>query len=464
MRYHIEKIRRSRALTAALITAMTGIAAHAQTFITLVNLNSTTGGFPEYETLVQGIDGNLYGTTSAVGPSDLGTVFVVTSQGQLKNLHKFDGTDGSNPVAGLMVAPNGTLYGTTQSGGTSGDGTIFKITPSGTITSLHSFDGTDGANPYDGLVQATNGMLYGTTQSGGATGVGAIFEITPSGTLTSLQSFSGTDGAAPYAGLVQAASGLLYGTTSYGTAYEQGTVYSMSLSGTLKTLCAFDHSNGSEPIGGLVQGTDGNFYGTTNVGEAYDHGIVFKITPTGTLTTLHSFGGSDGAQPEGTLVQGTDGNFYGTTAEGGANCAPYGCGTIFQITPTGTLTTLHSFSGPDGSEPLGGLVQGTDGNFYGVTWIGGSANAGTIFSLSMGLGPFVKTLPAFGRVGSTITILGTDMTGASSVTFNGTAATFTILSPTDIRVAVPSGATGGTVEVVTPGGTLSSNVPFQVLP
>jgi uncharacterized repeat protein (TIGR03803 family) len=169
------------------------------------------------------------------------------------------------------------------------------------------------------------------------------------------------------------------------------------------------------------------------------------------------------------LIQGTDGNLYGTTEFGGANntCnngGPPGCGTIYEITLEGTVTTVHSFDETDGANPYTPLVQDTSGVFYGTTLHGGTNNDGTLFTLSMGLGPFVKTVPGSGRVGKSIKILGTDLTGASSVTFNGTTATFTVSSASLITTTVPAGATTGPVQVVTPSGTLTSNVNFQVLP
>ena len=196
-------------------------------------------------------------------------------------------------------------------------------------------------------------------------------------------------------------------------------------------------------------------------------GTVFKITPGGTLTTLYDFcpNGAciDGAYPEAALIEGTDGNFYGTTYQGWAN----GDGTIFKITPSGALTTLCSFcsqsSCADGEYPLAALTQGTNGTFYGTTYNGGINGDGTVFSLSVGLGPFVETNPTSGKVGMAVNILGTDLIGATSVTFSGTAATFTVVSASEITTPVPTGATTGAVKVVTPGGTLSSNVPFKVV-
>jgi len=352
---------------------------------------------------------------------------------------------------------------------TTGDGP-----PAPIFTLLYSFGMTgDGASPYAGLAQGTDGNFYGTTFIGGAYGsYGTVFKITPRGKLTTLHSFDGTDGDQP-AGLVLAIDGNFYGTTEFGGANSNGTVFKITSSGALTTLHSFDRTDGAGPYdAGLVQATDGNFYGTTYQGGADDYGTVFKITPRGKLTTLHSFSNADGSFPRAGLVQGTDGNFYGTTQEGGAvgSCGD-GCGTVFRITPGGTLTTLHSFDLTDGEYPLAGLVQGTNGTFYGTADCGGAYGPGcgpyypgTVFSLSVGLGPFVETLPAFGKVGTPVHILGTNLTGTTSVTFDGTPATFTVVSKTLIFTNVPAGATTGTVQVATPSGPLSNNVPFQVNP
>ncbi len=176
--------------------------------------------------------------------------------------------------------------------------------------------------------------------------------------------------------LVQASDGNLYGTTL-------STLFTMTLGGTLTTLQSF----GSR--GGLVQATDGNFYGTTPGGGRDDGGTVFKITPGGTLTTLHSFAGhpgGEGAGPHAGLVHAGDGNFYGTTVFGGTGYYPY-LGTVFKITADGTLTTLYSFCSQrnctDGYAPEAGLMQGTDGNFYGTTADGGVyGDFGTVFRLT----------------------------------------------------------------------------------
>jgi uncharacterized repeat protein (TIGR03803 family) len=428
--------------------------------------------------LLQAANGKFYGTTSAGGANGLGTIFEITTGGTLTTLQSFDSTDGANPNAGLVQVANGDFYGTAAYGGANGVGTVFKMTAGGTLTVLHSFAGADGANPLAPLIQAANGDFYGTTQDGGSgsnanceEGCGTVFKITPGGTLTTLHSFSSTDGSNLAAGLAQAANGNFYGTTQDGGSSSNceggcGTVFKITPGGTLTTLHSFDGPDGEFPAAGLVQATDGNFYGTTTgVGANGDGGTVFKITPGGTLTTLHSFDGPDGEFPAAGLVQATDGNFYGTTTGVGANGDG---GTVFKITPGGTLTTLYNFCTQshctDGASPDGGLFQATNGNLYGTTFAGGVSDDGVVFRLSVGLGPFVETQTTSGKVGAAVKILGTKLTGATSVTFNGTAAVFTVVSSSEITTTVPAGATTGKVQVTTPSGTLSSNVAFRVTP
>jgi len=430
------------------------------------------------------------------GPTGDGSIFRITPSGILTTLYSFCSqgfpcTDGENPSAGLVRTECGDFYGTTFYGGANafagpaGGGTIFKITPRGALTTLYTFCSqsgcADGANPYAGLVQAADGNFYGTTSGGGANGnYGTIFKITPSGTLTTIYSFCSqigcADGENPN-GLVQAYDGDFYGTTAAGGSGGWGTVFRIAPNGTLTTLHSFCSQSGcpdgAYPFAGLVQATNGDFYGTAWQGGARGRGMIFKITPGGTLTTLYSFcsqsGCADGANSEAALIQATNGDFYGTTQKGGADHA----GTIFEITPGGTLTTHYSFCSQnrctDGEFPGAGLIQAANGDFYGTTQSGGElAGYGTVFRLCLGLAPFVETQPASGRAGAVVKTLGTDLTGASSVTFGGVPAVFGV-SPsfeaiTEIAAIVPAGARSGKVQVVTPGGTLSSGVPFRVLP
>ena len=475
--------------------AAAAIALPAQTSTTLFSFDSTDGARP-YAGLVQATNGDLYGVTAHGGAygfgdcfvGNCGTIFKLTPSGTLTTLYSFCAqsgcVDGSEPFAALVQAADGTFYGTTAFGGANYNGTVFKLDPGRTPTTIYTFcaqgvypDCTDGAIPYAGLVGGTNGEFYGTTFTGGANGSGTIFKITPGGALTTLYSFCAQrgcpDGTSPYAALVQATNGDLYGTTSFGGDYSiaefgGGTVFKITPSGALTTLHTFcvqrGCPDGAQPYGALVQADDGNFYGTTlNGGANGDHGTVFKVTPGGTPTTLYSFCAqsrcTDGEYPQAGLVLATDGNFYGTAFRGGAN----GVGSVFRITTTGALTTLVSFDGTDGARPWAGLVQATNGEFYGTTHAGGAGNYGTVFGLSVGLGPFVKTMPKTGHVGQIIDILGTSLTGATSVGFNGTAAVFSVVSPSLITATVPGGATTGKIEVATPGGTLFGGT-FFVLP
>ncbi|HLW84977.1 MAG TPA: choice-of-anchor tandem repeat GloVer-containing protein [Candidatus Sulfotelmatobacter sp.] len=459
------------AFAAVMLSAViTTGSAQAQTFNTLYNFSGTDGAAVATAGLIQATDGNLYGATTGGGANSDGTVFKITPTGTLTTLHSFDGTDGASPWGRLVQATNGNFYGTTTGGGaTNGYGTVFKITTSGTLTTLHSFDGTDGEAPYAGLVQATNGNFYGTEEDGGANLYGSVFKITGTDTLTTLHSFDSTDGANPQAALVQATDGNFYGTTRFGANSACnggcGTVFKMTPTGMLTTLHSFDSTDGANPFGGMVQGTDGNLYGTTSAGGSANDGTVFKITLGGTLTTLHSFNVTDGATPYGVLIQATDGNFYGTTKNGGSTSCPGDCGTIFQITPGGALTTLHSFDGTDGEYPFAGLVQDTNGDLYGATGGGGAKNDGTVFSLSVGLSPFAVIRSSSGKEGAKIGILGQSFGSSSVVGFGGVAATtITLTGSTYISATVPAGALTGSVTVTTGATTLTSSQTFKVLP
>jgi uncharacterized repeat protein (TIGR03803 family) len=389
----------------------------AQTLTTLVSFNNLNG-FEPVTPVVQGFDGNLYGTTQTggnletCGGSGCGTIFTVTPTGTLTTLVEFNGSDGEAPTA-LVQGSDGDLYGTTFCSTSSihrtlstitattlcdGPGSVFKISSSGGLAMLNLFSGPDGSAPNGGFVQGNDGNFYGTAEAGGTNDDGTVFKITPGGMLTTLYSFSGPDGQGPI-GLIQGSDGNFYGTTFDGGANSQGTIYKITPSGVLTTLYSFAGPDGAQPTG-LVQGTDGNFYGTTlNGGTGNCNpatcGTVFQVTPQGALTVLHNFNFSDGQGPNA-VVQATDGNFYGTTRLGGQG----GYGTAFRITPTGSLTTLHSFctesNCSDGGSPFSGLTQGASGLLYGTTGLGGNFGYGTVFSLS-GVSPspsqFVPSAP-----------------------------------------------------------------------
>jgi uncharacterized repeat protein (TIGR03803 family) len=435
------------------------IASYGQaTFTSLVSFDGTNGANP-YSSLIQGADGNFYGTTRFDGSRGSGTALNLTPEGALTVLYDFCSqaacADGADP-GGLVQSSNGNFYGTTGSGGsgshctiTGGCGTVFSITPAGELTTLYSFcsqvncsDGYVGGF-IAGLIQATNGNFYGTTYGGGANSYGTVFEITPTGTLTTLYSFCSdtncADGSYPWAALIQGSDGNLYGTTNGGggsshctTTGGCGTVFSITLAGKLTTIYNFCNlqncSDGTTPYSVLAQGTDGNFYGTTYFGGANSScpgncGTVFKITPSGTLTTLYSFcpqtGCTDGFGPWAGLSLGSDGNFYGTAGYGGntANGAINGSGTIFQVTSAGAVTVLHSFDNADGSGPFAQLVQATNGIFYGTTVYGGNLSCsspigcGTVFSL--------VAQPVLSANPSAITISTPGSTGQTTLTIAG---------------------------------------------
>jgi uncharacterized repeat protein (TIGR03803 family) len=467
------------AATAITSPAQNGCSVSAPCFTNLVSFDGTDNANPEYgPPLVQGRDGNFYGTTTG-GSTANGTVFEITAAGTLTTVHTFISSDGYFPYAGLALGTDGELYGTASAAGLYNFGTVFKttetnITDGSVLTVLHNFqNSTDGAFPMSALMQAADRNFYGTTpaNASGPNHNGTVFKVTSTGNLTTLYTFqNGTDGTNPVAALIQGANGNFYGMTDS----EPGTIFQITPTGKLSTLHTFNGTDGLSPNGTLVQAANGNFYGTTVQGGAncsnIGCGTVFKMTAGGTLTTLYSFcsqpGCTDGNGPIGGMVQATDGNFYGTTSAGGiiGSCGNPGCGTLFRITPTGVLTTLHTFSSSDGATPQAGLMQATNGNLYGTTTLGGASNNGTVFSLSVGLGPFVEALTYSGKVGNTIEFLGQGFTSSTTVFFNGTAASRTVVSGTYLTATIPSGATTGFVTVTTSGGTLKSNKKFRIIP
>ncbi|MFM2199586.1 MAG: hypothetical protein RLZZ505_3018, partial [Verrucomicrobiota bacterium] len=366
------------------------------TLTTLVNFDFANGRNPR-AALVQGSDGNFYGTTENGGSHDLGTVFKMTASGTLTTLVNFTWENGRNPISSLVQGRDGSFYGTTGGGGVAHGG-VFKVTTTGVLTNLVIFTNTNGSSPSSALTLGSDGNFYGTTARGGNSDFGTLFRMSPSGTLTTLVHLNGTNGAAPLAALVQGNDGNFYGTTSGGGSFgfddrvsnNFGTVFRMTPGGRLTTLVNFDLKNGSSPRAALVQGIDGNFYGTTTFGGGElgnGHGTVFKMTPGGTLTTIVHFDSANGAVPIAGLLDGGDGSYYGTTMEGGSSLR---YGTVFKMTSSGALTTLVNFKHATASYP-NTLLQGRDGNLYGTTLHGGGIYSdsngisyGTAFKLSLG--------------------------------------------------------------------------------
>ena len=382
----------------------------AQTLTTLWQFNNpgTNGDYPEAG-LVQGSDGYFYGTTYFGGNTNLnngggyGTVFRISSTGSLTTLYEFGGvaTDGIFPHAGLAQGHDGYLYGTTTEGGTNSQGTMFRISSAGSLTTVYQFSAaTEDESPVAGLVLGSDGYFYGTTYGGGTNYEGTVFRISSAGTVTTLYQFGGlaTDGHDPEAGLVQGSDSYFYGTTYAGGTNNVGTVFRVNSAGSLTTLYQFSRfdEHGQSPQSGLVQGVDGYFYGATFSGGTNGDGTVYRISSAGTLTTLWQFSGADGRDPDASLLQGSDGYFYGTTVQGGATNCIGGCGTIFRISSTGTLTTQYRFGvrPTDGQFPETPLVQGSDGYFYGTTINGGIYGDGTVYKLVVPLNPPANQISA----------------------------------------------------------------------
>jgi uncharacterized repeat protein (TIGR03803 family) len=451
------------------IVAASATTARAQTYTDLYNLGSNSGD-PENPAWIglfaQGRDGNLYSTATDGGLNTVGAVFRLTPSGTI-TAASFDskGNDGFYPYSGLTLGTDGNFYGTTFAGGSTGAGTVFKVTASGKITVLHSISGCpEGDYIYAPPVEGLDGNFYGTASDGGCEVFGTVYKITPSGKLTVIYTFPGTSGLAYPQAIALGTDGNFYGTTLAAKG-GYGAVFKITTRGKLTVLHTFTDF-GQDPKGMIIQANDGNFYGTTEGGGVNGFGAIYKMTPAGALTILHSFSETDGLglHPLAGLVQATDGKFYGAT---GSNTSS---GVLFQITSTGKYKVLLNLTNTTGkypgANPQVALFQHTNGTLYGDTYGGGSGGGGVLYSLGMKLGPFVSFVgPLFDdKVGKTIEILGQGFTGASKVSFHGVAATFTVVSDTYLTAVVPSAATTGSVTVTTPGGTLTSNKIFRVTP
>jgi len=369
-----------------------------------------------FSSLMQGRDGNFYGTTVSGGPINsrcvanlegCGTIFKMTPAGAMTILYAF-GSAGSSPVypySRLLQAADGNFWGTTT-GQENGNGaaSIYKMAPSGSTTFVSELGGPS----YSNLVQGGDGFIYGTTIDNGpgscswrstsclpTAGSGTVFKVSSDGVLTYIHTFTGPDGAKPYAGLLQAADGTFIGTTSTGGANNLGTIYRISSSGAFTTLHTFrGGADGANPAySPLIQTSDGTFWGTTQFGGgSANAGTVYRMTADGTLTILHAFTGvithtgdplpttaMDGLQPGAGLVQATDGNLYGVAGGGGG----FGGGTAFVVTKDGAYTQLYAFAGvSEGGSPTATLIVGPDGNLWGTAQYGGTFNRGVIFKMT----------------------------------------------------------------------------------
>jgi uncharacterized repeat protein (TIGR03803 family) len=455
-------------LTCAVLL-LAGAAASAQTYTKLRDLGTQSGDplNPAWiGVFAQARDGNLYSTSQGGGANAFGTVFRLTPSGTMTRLWSFaNGSDGAFPNSGLTLGTDGNLYGSAVNGGL-GFGTLFKITTGGTLTPLHSFNGsTEGMQPNSPPIQGNDGNFYGATGNGFNSVFGTIYRMTPSGSTNVIYTF---DGVAPHGryprALVLGTDGAFYGTARGGGANNNGMIFRITATGAFTPLHLFTGMDGQFPDGAIVQASDGNFYGTTRAGGIDGLGVIYKMTPTGNLTVLRHFHELDGLgyAPFAGLVQATDGKLYGA-ATGPSR------GLLYQITTSGDYAVVHPFSGPDGQSAQVSLFQQTGGVLYGDTSAGGIGNigcvtCGVLYSLDMGLGPFVSIVNWSGKTGRTVQILGQGLGGTTKVSFHGTDASFTVLSSTFLTAVVPAGATTGVITVSTPGGLLKSSRKFLVVP
>jgi uncharacterized repeat protein (TIGR03803 family) len=324
--------------------------------------------------LVQGHDGNFYGTTTAGGHWGSGSIFRISPHGELKTLAHFDGTNGSWPSGALLEVGNGTFYGTTRY--RFGNGNFFRFTETEGIQDLPP---APGVYPLGDLAMGPDGKLYGVTQGARGHVPGTVFVASTNGPIRSLHLFDTDEAFAPSGGLLLASDGFFYGVTAGGGLWGGGTVYRIGTNGDFAVIASFLHwiGNAEGPAGRLCEGPDGGLYGAAR-------DAVFRVTKQGDLITLAGVY----EDPVGPLVLASDGNFYGCTSKGGDFYIPPGpCGSVFRMSPDGAVTTVFSFTAYwapcPGAHPSAGLVQGKDGNLYGTTYDGGVNGGGNVFRLIM---------------------------------------------------------------------------------
>jgi uncharacterized repeat protein (TIGR03803 family) len=475
------------ALALVVSCIFTTLPANSQTYSVLYNFGTRTHDpINPSGNLAQGPDGAMYGTSYDGGLYGQGTVFKVSTGGKVNVLHSFcalaNCADGSSPDGGLTLRPDGHFMGTTLTGGSYGYGTIFEITQTGDLHVLYNFTGgADGAYPSAPPILGPDGSFYGTvTQGGLAPGCGTIYRITNSGATVGgfqlLHKFNNANGCEPAAALMLSTNGEFYGPAVYGGSAGYGVIFKITTAGKFAVLHNFEgDGDGYDPAGSLVEGSDGNFFGTTRGLNSAEGGGIFQMTPEGTVTSVHHLNGStDGNYVSAGVIEATDGNFYGVAEDGGTdenlNCNS-GCGTLFRTTMAGAFSVLYNFEFTTGYFADSIPFQHTNGMLYGDTYWGGITSGvcapfgcGVFYRWDGHLPAFVSLVRYQGKVGSEVEILGQGFTASTTVSFNGVTAPATVVSGTFLRAVVPSGATTGPVTVTTPDGTLTSNQQFVVVP
>jgi uncharacterized repeat protein (TIGR03803 family) len=442
----------TRLLSIALLLFCAQVA-RAQAFRDLHNFAVNSESSPTSPwVMAEGRDNNLYGVTATGGTHAKGTIFKIGPSGGFTVLHNFDGPHGSTPVGGLTLGVDGNLYGTAEREGAYGYGNIFRITPAGAFSVIYDFQGgSDGGLPVSPLIIGADGNFYGTSYPGVA------FSLTPAGVLTVIA----TVPTYSFGPLLQAKDGSFYGVTEFGGEHGAGTVYRIAR-GKSTILHSFDGPSGANPVGGLVEGNDANFYGTTTAGGSAGAGVVYRITPAGGYRVMVDWDNQNtvnGYQAYAGLIAGADGKLYGATIWGGQ----YGDGVIFAMTTDGGYSVLYNFDEALGNGTYATPIQHTNGKLYGITDRGGGAQDGVLYSFDDNLQPFIKLLTKTGLVGQTVGILGRGFAQAAGVEFNGTAASFRVISNTYMIATIPAGETGF-VTVYTSSGPLTSDRIFRVPP
>jgi uncharacterized repeat protein (TIGR03803 family) len=381
--------------------------ASAGTLKVLHNFNGIDGDWPA-GVIFDGA-GNLYGVAILGGSTNVGLAFELTPTASghwnEKTLIEFNRTNGWYPNP-MVFDSAGNLYGTLELIGTGGTGAIFKLSPTTDghwgMKTLYTMDNSQGLYPEASVTIDASGNIFSTAWGGGAYGEGSVFELSPTTPghwhETTILSVNGPDGDILQCNVVLDTAGNLYGTTYQGGAHNSGSVWELTpqTDGTWTETILYSFTGradgGLPPSGGVIFDAAGNLYGTTSEGGASGKGTVFELSPnaggTWTETVLYSFqGGHDGSDPSSsTLTFDKAGNLYGETATGGTDlCFGSGCGTVFELSPTGngswTETVLYRFNGTDGQNPWEGLVFDAAGNLYGTTENGGASGNGTVFEI-----------------------------------------------------------------------------------
>ena len=449
-------------------------------FSTIYAFDGTLGFNPQAP-LIQGADGNFYGTTASGGitisptcwgaSSSCGTVFKITTGGKLTTVYKFDQTHGAGPLSPVIQGTDGNFYGTTSAGGTSGLGVVFKLTSAGVITVLHNFIGSDGETPLAGLVQANDGNFYGVASAGGSLGYGTIFEVTSTSdhTFSVLYDFDQTHGQTPEVALFQNTNGILYGDTTRGGKNGAGAFYSLNISAA--PFASLQNLSGK--VGSTVSILGQGFIGSTSVSFGGVNATKFTVFSDNYVTANVPTGGKTGTvtvvRPSGNLNSIQQFKVTPTISSISPTSGPIG--TVVTINGTGlTQTTKVTFGGVKAttftvnsdSRVSATVPSGAKTGKITVTTSGGSATSSSTFNVTPTISSFS---PPSGKVGTIVTITGTGLTQTTGVTFGGVAATtFTVNSDIQVTATVPTGAITGKIVITSTGGTATSSGTFTVTP